>query len=82
MDSQNVLMMSVLVSIMVVLFVGAVINKTSAKRNHIFDVQCEIAGQVKSYQVEKIRYDNGVIRFEIDDKKIECSHFFVQEVTE
>lgn len=55
-------------------------DKLSLTQNHVFEVQCEIAGQIKTYQVEKIWQEQASIRFKVDDKNIMCSQFFVQEI--
>ena len=69
----------ILLSIVIVLIaVVAVSNgKISASKNHVFDVQCEIGGQIQQYQVAKIRQERGIIN---DDKKVVCSQFFIQEI--
>ncbi|WP_143821978.1 hypothetical protein [Moraxella lacunata] len=72
----------ILLSIVIVLIaVVAVSNgKISASKNHVFDVQCEIGGQIQQYQVAKIRQERGIITFDNDDKKVVCSQFFIQEI--
>lgn len=77
MDIQIVSLGIVTVVLLVLVF-G--IDKKSASRDHVFEVQCEIAGQIKTYQVEKIWQEQASIRFKVDDKNIMCSQFFVQEI--
>lgn len=83
MGSQETLLLTVVVCVMVLLVVSVKsIGKVSAKEHYILDVQCEIAGQIKHYQVNQVRHKDGVVSFKVDEQRIECSHFFIQEVAQ
>lgn len=80
MQSQLVLMMMCLFVAVMMATVVARSDKVGLKKDHIFDVQCQIDGKIHHYQVEKLYQEGGAIRFKADGKKVICSQFFVQEI--
>lgn len=82
MQSQLVMAMMCLFAVLMVAVVVARNDRVGLSKDHIFDVQCQIDGKIHHYQVEKLYQEGGAIRFKADGKKVICSQFFVQEISQ